>query len=63
MAAELPKGESKMFLKFQYLVFEAWGTWSGLFEPLPYGGPYIASIVLFSLVAAAAKLFVGGKTA
>lgn len=47
-----------MFLKFQYLVFEAWGAWSGLFEPLPYGDPYIA----FSLVAAA-KLFVGGETA
>jgi hypothetical protein len=61
--AELPKGESKMFLKFQYLVLEAWGAWSGLFEPLPYGDPYIASIVLFSLVAAAAKLFVGGEIA
>ena len=52
-----------MFLKFQYLVFETWGAWSGLFEPLPYGDPYIASIVLFSLVSAAAKLFVGGETA
>ena len=51
-----------MFLKFQYLVFEAWGAWSGLFEPLPYGDPYIASIVLISLVAAA-KLFVGGEAA
>jgi len=51
-----------MFLKFQYFVFEAWGAWSGLFEPLPYGDPYIATIVLFSLVAAAAKLIVGGGT-
>jgi len=52
-----------MFLKFQYIVFESWGAWSGLFEALPYGDPYIAAIVLFSLVAAAAKLFVGGETA
>ena len=50
-----------MFLKFQYIVFEAWGTWSGLFEALPYGDPYIATIVLFALTAAAAKLFVGGE--
>ena len=51
-----------MFLKFQNLMFDVWGTWSELFEPLPYGDLYIASIVLFSLVAAA-KLFVGGETA
>ena len=47
-----------------YLLFNPnldYYTWSGLFEPLPYGDPYIASIVLFSLVAAA-KLFVGGGT-
>jgi len=61
-AAVLPKGETKMFLKFQYIVFESWSAWSGLFEPLPYGDPYIATIVLFSLVAAAAKFFVGGET-
>ena len=48
-----------------YLLFNPnldYYTWSGLFEPLPYGDPYIASIVLFSLVAAA-KLFVGEETA
>ena len=48
-----------------YLLFNPnldYYAWSGLFEPLPYGDPYIASIVLFSLVAAA-KLFVGGETA
>ncbi len=52
-----------MFIQFQYIVLEAWGIWSGLFEPLPYGDPYIATIVLFSLVAAGAKLTVGGETA
>ena len=52
-----------MFLQFQYIVLESWALWSGLFEPLPYGDPYIAIIVLFSLTAAAAKLFVGGETA
>ncbi len=51
-----------MFVQFQYIVIEAWGIWSGLFEPLPYGDPYIATIVLFSLTAAAAKWFVGGES-
>tara|TARA_Y100000294_G_scaffold27172_1_gene23020 strand:+ start:1512 stop:1664 length:153 start_codon:yes stop_codon:yes gene_type:complete len=50
-------------MKFQYMVLESWGTWSGLFEPLPYGDPYIATIVLFALTAAAAKLIVGQETA
>ncbi|MCH7937920.1 MAG: hypothetical protein IH994_12665 [Proteobacteria bacterium] len=52
-----------MFFQFQYFVLESWGVWSGLFEPLPYGDPYIATIVLFSLTAAAVKLFVGQETA
>jgi len=43
-----------MFLKFQYIVLEIWGTWCGLFKPLPYGDPYIATIVLFTFVRAGA---------
>jgi len=52
-----------MFYTFQNIVLETWGFWTGLFEFLPYGDPYIATIVLFSLVAAGAKLIVGGETA
>ena len=52
-----------MFYTFQNMVLETWGFWTGLFEPLPYGDPYIATIVLFSLVAAGAKLIVSGETA
>ncbi len=54
---------NEMFYTFQNMVLETWGFWTGLFEPLPYGDPYIAIIVLFSLVAAAAKLILGRETA
>ena len=52
-----------MSYTFQIMALETWGFWTGLFELLPYGDPYIATIVLFSLVAAAAKLIAGGETA
>ena len=52
-----------MFYTFQNMVFETWGFWTGLFEPFPYGDSYIATIVLFSLVAVGAKPIVGGETA
>ncbi len=52
-----------MFYTFQNMVLETWGFWTGLFEFLPYGDPYIAIAVLFVLAAMAAKMVAGGETA
>ncbi len=52
-----------MIYTFQKMVLETWGFWTGLFGPLPYGDPYIATVALFVLVAMAAKLVAGGETA
>ncbi len=38
------------------LVLSFWNTWTGIFESLPYGDPYISSAALFVLVVVAAKL-------
>ncbi len=52
-----------MFYAFQNIVLGTWDFWCGLFGPLPYGDPYIASAVLFVLVAMAARMVAGGETA
>ena len=50
-----------MFYAFQNFVLGTWAFWSGLFRLLPYGDPYIASVVLFALFAMAAKMVSGGE--
>ncbi len=52
-----------MFYAFQNMVIESWDLWSGLFSPLPYGDPYIATAALFVLVAMSAKMVAGGEPA
>ena len=52
-----------MMYQFQPLIQGIWSSWCGLFKFLPYGDPYIATVVLFVLVAIAAKLVAGGETA
>jgi len=52
-----------MLYAFQNIVLGIWDLWRGLFALLPYGDPYIASVVLFALVAMAAKMIAGGKPA
>ncbi|MCB7129392.1 MAG: hypothetical protein J3T61_07635 [Candidatus Brocadiales bacterium] len=52
-----------MFYAFQNIVLGTWDFWCGLFGLLPYGDPYIASVVLFVLVAMAARMVAGGETA
>ncbi len=37
-----------------------WNIWSGLFEPLPYGDPFLAVAALFMLVVIVARLTAGG---
>ncbi len=50
-----------MFYAFQNFVLGTWDLWCGLFEPLPYGDPYIAIAVLLVLVAMSAKMVAGGE--
>ena len=52
-----------MFCNFQIIVRETWDIWCGLFEPLPCGDPYIATITLFVLIAMSAKMIADGETA
>jgi hypothetical protein len=52
-----------MFYYFQIIVRETWEISCGLFEPLPYGDPYIATITMFVLIAMSAKIIADGKTA
>ncbi len=52
-----------MFQAFQTMVLEAWDLWSGLFTPLPYGDPYIATVALFVLLGMSAKMIAGGEPA
>ena len=44
------------------MIQQAWYSWSGLFEDLPYGDPYVAGATLFVLMAVVAKLTVGRET-
>jgi len=62
MAAGLPKGETKMFYIFKSIIDGLWGFWSGIFAPLPYGNPYIATVMLFVAVAVVCKLLSGRGT-
>ena len=52
-----------MFYAIQNIAFKTWSLWSGLFAPLPYGDPFIATLALFVLVAFAAKIIAGGEPA
>lgn len=44
------------------LVQKTWNVWSGLFEWMPYGDPYMAFATLIVMIAVVAKLAVGGET-
>ena len=44
------------------MIQKTWNVWSGLFEWMPYGDPYMAFATLIVLVAVVAKLAVGGET-
>jgi hypothetical protein len=48
-----------MFHTFQYVVHTTWCFWSGVFEPLPYGDPYIAVVAMAVMITVSAKLFFG----
>ena len=48
-----------MFYSFQYVVHTLWRLWSGVFEPLPYGDPYLAVFAMAVVVTVSAKLFFG----
>ncbi len=37
-------------------VHDLWVFWSGLFEPLPYGDPYLAIVSLLLIIGIAFKL-------
>ena len=52
-----------MFYNFKHSVVVTWNLWCGLFDPIPYGDPYIATFVLVAIMAAAVKFFVGGESA
>jgi hypothetical protein len=52
-----------MFYAFQNLVLETWSFWCGLFKPLPYGDPFVATFALVMLFAMATKFVAGGKSA
>lgn len=52
-----------MFYNFRIIALDIWNIWCGLFEPLPYGDPYIATITLFILIAMSAKIIADGETA
>ena len=52
-----------MFDAFLNIVLGTWDFWCGLFSLLPYGDPYIATVVLFALLAMAAKMVAGGEPA
>ena len=52
-----------MFYTFQKLIIETWDSWCGLFSPLPYGDPFVATFVLIALMAMTVKLLAGGETA
>ncbi len=43
------------------IVQKTWNMWSGMFQELPYGDPYIAVAVLFVLLAMVAKMVAGGE--
>ncbi|MCH7487009.1 MAG: hypothetical protein IIC04_08480 [Proteobacteria bacterium] len=47
-----------MFYAFKDSVHKFWDVWSGLFEPLPYGDPHIASGALFVVFIVLIKLIV-----
>ena len=54
---------NEMFYAFQNLVLETWSFWCGLFKPLPYGDPFVATFALVVLFAMATKLIAGGDAA
>ncbi|NQV47042.1 MAG: hypothetical protein HQ504_04595 [Rhodospirillaceae bacterium] len=40
-----------MVVSFHTMIQDSWDVWSGLFSPLPYGDPYMASAVLLGAIA------------
>ena len=44
------------------IIQRAWNSWTGLFDGLPYGDPYVAFATLFVLIVVAAKMVAGGAT-
>jgi len=48
-----------MFYDLGNLVAGFWRNWAGLFEPLPFGDPYIAGATLFVIAFVTAKILSG----
>lgn len=51
-----------MFHTFQNAVQALWRLWSGVFEPLPYGDPYLAIVAMAVVIAVSAKMFFGRES-
>ena len=42
------------------IIHRCWNLWSAMFEPLPYGDPFLAVAALFLVVVIVARLTAGG---
>ena len=40
-----------MAVSFRTMFMDIWDLWSGLFSAIPYGDPYVASVVLLGAIA------------
>ncbi len=52
-----------MMYQFQVTIMGIWESWSGLFDSLPYGNPYIATATLLALAAMTSKLMISREQA
>ena len=48
-----------MAVSFHTMFLDTWGVWSGLFAPIPYGDPYVATAVLLGAVAFVSRQMFG----
>lgn len=62
-AVELPKGETDMVYLLRRAVLDFWDGWTGIFEPLPYGDPYISVFALVMVFLFGVKLLSRWKIA
>ena len=51
-----------MVISMKLLVLKFWNFWIGLFEPVPYGDPYVASMALFMVLVFACTYFFNEPT-
>jgi len=52
-----------MFTNFQSVILNTWDLWCGLFTPIPYGDPYVATVTLIVLLGMSVKMVAGGEPA